>query len=714
MPRCFPPLALLCALLLLAPGCGPEKPAADAWQNAGFVNYVAADAEGFLSLRQPSARWREIFPALAGVLADPSLRESWLGTPWGRIVAAVADSPQSAPLGAALADAGEDEVFVVLGRGTAARLAAVQQVKRLFGAARLRNLFTPPPPAEVPPEPPEEDVVADGDLAAAAFTEVDMPLPPAMEAALQKFVTEASVPPLIFGAKLRDGGGALPAFFKAWAEGLPEKCPREKFALGPHGEFVRVRVPVAHLVPRASALRARDILAAQIGDPYAATRIVRALLSKTAVISFGAARGYFLVATAPDDAPPALAENFGLSLAASPAMARVAPLLGPEVAALFYADPLIVALAASPPPVDEYLEAALESAAEFGPAERGAPLRESAATLRRQAAELFGPRVAAATGVVRREGSAWRAEIFGGSLAPRLAAANGAPLLDAPPGLALLWTERWADGYTGRLLQFAGGMSAFSADWMAGMGPLFLDPAHIPWAGRLLGALQPPAARLAGIAPESWDRAFDANRALAVGLDGVMPPPPMLPAAARKALLPRVAVAAGLRDRAALDNNWQAIAAPPGGDARAWPAPVSTPLPGGGVCHEYPVPLGGPDLAPAAVIENGRWLLGTSGSFAQALAAAPATSGSGGSIQAIRAETAPLASFAAAWADALAAEPSLASLTWGLLPANPGALRAAADLLREPRRFRYEARWEGKIVRRTLWLEPAATAPPAP
>ena len=712
MPRCSPTLALLCVLILFATGCGPEKPAADVWRDAGFVNCVPADAEGFLSLRQPSARWREIFPALAGVLSDPSLRESWLGTPWGRIAAAVADSPQSAPLGAALADAGEDEVFVVLGRGTASRLAAVQQVKRLFGAARLRNLFTPPPPADVPPEPPEDDAAADGDLATAAFTEVDVPLPPAMESALQKFVAEASVPPLVFGAKLR-GGGGLPAFFRAWAEGLPDKYPREKFALGPHGEFVRVRVPVAQLVPRASALRARDILAAQIGDPYTATRIVRALLAKTAVISFGEARGYFLVATAPDDAPPALAENFAASLAASPAMAGVAPMLGPEVAALFYADPLVVALAASPPPVEEYLDAALESAAEFGPAERAAPLRDAAATLRRQAAELFGPRVAAAAGVIRREGPAWRAEIFGGSLAPRLAASNGAPLLEAPPGIALLWTERWADGYTGRLLQFAGGMSAFSADWMSGMGPLFLDPRHIPWAGRLLGALQPPAARLAGIEPKSWDGALDANRALAVGLDGVMPPPPMLPAAARKALLPRVAVAAGLRDRGTLEKNWQAIAAPPGGDARPWPAPVSTPLPGGGVCHDYPVPLGGPDLDPAVVIENGRWILGTSGSFAQTLGATPAASGRG-CIQAIRADTAPLASFAAAWSDALEAEPSLASLTWGLLPSNPGALRAAADLLREPRRFRYEARWEDKIVRRTLWLEPASPAAPAP
>ncbi len=707
MPRLCPPLALLFAFLLIVPGCGPQKPSASDWKDAGFINHVTADAEGFLSLRRPAQRWGEILPAWTGLLSDPALRESWLKTPWGQIADAVVASPRSAALGKALAGAGDDEIFLVLGRGTASQLAAAQQVKRLFAAARLRNLFTPPPTEDIPPEPPAESDPTADDLEAAAFTKVAVPLPPAMEAALQKFVTDASVPPILVGAKLPDGGGALPAFFESWANGLPEKFPREKFDLGPDGKFTRVRMPVSGLVPREAALRARNILAAQIGDPYTATRIVRALLLKTAVISFGQTRGCFVVSIASNDAPPALADNFEASLAATPAMAQVAPLLGPEAVAIFHADALIAGLAASPPPVNEYLDAALESALDFAPAARIEPLRSAAEPLRKQAAGLFQPRVAAASGVIRREQAAWRAEIFGGSLAPRLAKDNGRPLLEAPLGVALLWTEYWEEEYTGRLMQFAGGLSAFSAEWMASLGPVFLDPKHLPWADRLLGALQQPAARLAGIDPKSWDRAFDRNRALVIGLDGVMPGTPMLPSAAGKALLPRVAVAAGLRDRGTLDKNWQAIvAASSGSEARPWPEPVSTALPGGGACHEYPVPLAGPDLGLAVTLENKHWVLGTSGQFTQALAAA-APGRSDGCIQAIHIETAPLSIFASAWADALEVEPSLASITWGLIPSNPETLRAAAALLHEPRRFHYEARWEGKTLHRVLELAPA-------
>ena len=702
------PLALLLlGILLTVPGCGPRKPVASEWKDAGFINHVPADAEGFLSLHRPAQRWGEISQAWGGLLSDAALRESWLKTPWGQIAVAALASPQQVALGETLTGAGQEEVFIVLGRGTASQLAAVQQVKRLFEAARLRNLFTPPPAEDIPPEPAADQDPAADDLEAAAFTEVTVPLPPVMEAALQKFVADSSVPPILVGAKIPEGGGGLPAFFESWAEGLPEKFPREKFAFGPEGGFTRVRIPVSGLVPREAALRARNILAAQIGDPYTATRIVRALLAKTAFISFGRARGYFLVSIASDEAPPALAENFEASLAASPAMTSVAPLLGPEGAALFYADALIVGLAASPPPVNEYLDAAIESAQDFAPEDRIGPLRAAADPIRKQAAELFKPRVVAASGIIQHGQTAWRAEVFGGSLAPRLAADNARPLLEAPQDLALLWTEHWQEGYAGRLMQFAGAFSAFSADWMASLGPVFLNPEHLPWTGRLLGALQQPAARLAGIDPGSWDRAFDRNMALAVGLDGVMPGSPLLPAAARKALLPRVAIAAGLRDRGTLEKNWQSIATASSGSAgRPWPEPLSIASPGGGICYEYPLPLGGPDLGLSVTLENKRWVLGTSALFTQALAAAPPAQG-GGCIQAVRIETAALATFASAWADALEADPGLAPITWGLIPANPATLRAAAAILHEPRRFHYEARWEGKILRRVLELAPA-------
>lgn len=689
-------------------GCGPRRASEAQWQDGGFISHVPADAEGFISLHRPALRWHEMLPVWAPLLSDPAVKESWLDTPWGLMADAFATAPQASALGAALTEAGEDEVFIVLGRGTAAQLAAVQQVKRLFAAARLRNLFTPAPPATPPAaeEEPAQDDHAES-LEEAAFTDVAVPLPPAMEAALQKFVRNASVPPLLIGAKLPEDGGKLHALLGAWVDGLPASIPRDIFEFAPHGKFTRVRVPVALLVPRTAALRARDLLAAQIGDPYSATRIVRELLSKPATVSFGRARGYFLIAADSGDAVPTLAADFDESLAAAPAMAHAARLQGPEAAVTFFADALLVGLSASPPPVDEYLDAALESALEFAPAAKIAPLRDAAGPLRKQAAGLFKPRVASASGVLRQEPDGWRAEVFGGSFAPRLASDNAAALLQPDPSVALLWTERWEQGYTGRLVQFAAGLAKFSADWTEILGPVFLDEKSLVRTEALHSVIQKLILHPDKIDAASWDKAFGQDRALVARLDGVMPGPPLLPGAASEARLPRVAVACGLRDRTALARIWEKIN-PASPDGR-WPAPVETALPGGGVCYEYPVPLAGPDLTPSATITDKRWIFGTSAPFTQMIAGSEQPASGNSSIQAVHLDTAPVAAFALAWAGALEKDPSLAKLTWGILPSDPRTLRAVASMLSQPRTFRYEARWEREVLHRVFEL-----APPAP
>lgn len=694
MLRPFPPLATLCALILLLPGCGRKTPATATWENAGFMKHAPADTEGFLALRQPVQRWRDIRPAWDALLSDPALRASWSQSAWGQVAEMLAASEPLSALGKTFAAIGDDEYFLALGRGTASRLASVQQVKHLFEAARLQNLFTPPLSEDVPPELAGESA-PDANPELAAFTEVAVPLSPAMEAALQKFVQDFSIPPLLLGAKLRENSGPVPDFFKAWADGLPEKFPRKKFMLPPHGEFMRVRIQIAHLLPPGAAKRGRDALAATIGDPYAATNLLRALISKPVVITFGRAFGCFLVAVGPDDALPALTENVESSLAALPALAPIAPRTGDETAALFYADTLIIGLTASPPPVGKYLDAALESALEFAPAARIEPLRAAAASLRHQAEELFQPGVAAACGVITRKETGWSADMFGGPLAPRLARKNSRPLLEMNPAWALLWTEQWQDGYTGRLLRFAGELSVFAADWTADPGPLLLDPQKWGWIENLLSALKEPSARLADLEPSTWDDALDHNRAFVLALDGIMPP------AVGNGLLPRAAVMAGLRDREILKKNWAPLS------AGSWIPPHSTPLPDGGVCHEFPLPRGGPDLGLAVTLGNQRWILGSSGSFTQSLAAAPTSPRGTASIQRIQIETAPWAAFADAWAGALEADPSLSAFTPGFLPASPRTWRAASALLRERRQFRYEARWEGPLLHRTAEIAPA-------
>lgn len=692
-------LGLVLGLSLSACRRAPEH--VGSWDDVPAAQLAPADSEGFLLIREAGSLRGSLAPAWRNLSADPAVLAAWKTTPWSRILEAlVPEADQTAQF---LADFTAGDTFVILGPGTATQLATVQQVKRLFEAARLRNLFTPLPPSGVPAEMPEPLDDPSVNLESAAFTEVMVPLPPAMEAALEHFVQTAQVPPVIFGGQL-PAGSNVPARLAAWAEGLPPHVTRDTFDFE-GSPFVRVNLLVANLVPREAAVRARDLLAANIGDPYNATLIVRGLLAKPTTISFGQARGFFLVCIGFPEGIPILAASADASLAAAPAMQPLVAHLGPGAVAVFHADALIAGLAASPPPVGEYLDAALESALEFAPSHRIRPLREAASFLRARAADLFKPRVSAASGVIRRDNARWSAEIFGGSLAPRLSGENARPLLGDAPSFGLVWNEHWEEGYARRLLEFTGKLAAFSADWTDALGPDF------PEAGRSTGspsgALQGPAAGLAAVDPVLWDLALGRQVALAVDLSGVAPPPPLLPEAAGRTSVPRLAIAAGAGDRRALQDIWgQLTAASDGNPLSTWPPPSTRTLPGGAVLHEYPLPLGRADLGAAVALDDSRWVLSTSPGFAETVAGAHG-GGKDRSIQTVTIETAPFARFASTWAEALEAEPSLAGWIPGFLPSTPAALRAAALLLQTPRRFHYEARWDNGAVRRSLVLEPS-------
>ncbi|MEX1010062.1 MAG: hypothetical protein WEC72_01830, partial [Chthoniobacterales bacterium] len=347
MHRRFSNALLLCALIA-AGGCRKTEPdtASDPWAVTGFLRHVPAEAEGFLTLQRPLDLWRSIAPAWQPLLDAPAVRAAWPTTTPGRLATAYLEVPSTAPLLAALAEAAREEVFIVLGTGTGAQLASLQKIKRLFEAARLRNLFTPLPPADVPPAADVPLEASAEDLASAAFTEVIVPLPPAMQESLEKFVRDGAIPPLLLGAKVPPDS-ALPQLLEAWVESLPEKIPRDRVDAGPHGQFTRVRLPVTLLVPTDVAVRARDILAANLGDPYAATYLIRDLLSKVTTLGFGQMHGYFVISIGTESGLPVLATAPESSLLSTPVMQRLEPLLGAAPAALFYADPLVVSLAAA-------------------------------------------------------------------------------------------------------------------------------------------------------------------------------------------------------------------------------------------------------------------------------------------------------------------------------------------------------------------------------
>lgn len=697
----------MAAALLLASGCGKKPvattPAVDSWSRCVFVRHLPAATEGFVWMSQPASVWRGSASTFAPLLADPGLRATWERSAAGRMAGAFLAAPKTTTLLEALAPAVEKEVFVALGAGTGSQLAAMQQIKRLFEAARLRNLFTPvsdqatPAPDEIPlGELPE-------DLASAAFTEVIVPLPPAMQESLEKFVREAAIPPLLFGAKISPDS-ALPRLLKEWVASLPEKIPRDQVEAGQHGKFTRLRLPLTLLIPSSVAVHARDMLAANIGDPYAATYIVRDLLSKVTTLGFGFMHGYFVVSIGNESGVPALAERPENSLASTAPMTRLEPLVGDETATLFYADALTVSLAAAPPPVSEYLDAAVESALEFAPAATIDPLREAATSLREQANELFRSRVAAVSGIVQHTGNGWRAELFGGSVAPRLASENAAPLLGSVSSIDILWTEHWAEGYAQRLLDFGGAMAAFASDWVNALGPVFMDKTNLARAEAIMKATGQPLVQFKSNAGKLLGGALGTQTALAVSFDGSMPPPPLLNSAAGKAVLPRLAVAANLRNREALSNGWNNMMAGRADGSAAWPQPVVTKGPDGSDSYEYPAPLGGPDLGVSVTIANNRWILGSSRGFTQSIANIPAATPGENSVQEVEFCTSPLATFASGWSAAIQSEPSLAALTAGIIPKDPSTLAAAAEVLKTPRRFRYRAEWDGGVLHRVIEL----------
>lgn len=635
-------------------------------------------------------------------MSDPGLHERWRDSAAGTLAAAFLAAPRTPALLEALPEAAEHEMFVLCGPGTGSQLASLQQVKRLFEAARLRNLFTPWPagdataemefPLEGIPEDPSE----------AAFTEIIVPLPPAMQETLETFAREAAVPPLLIGMKIPPDA-ALPRLLEEWAASLPEKIPRDHVDAAGKGAFTRVRLPVTMFVPSAVALRARDILAASIGDVYAATYLVRDLLSKVTVLGFGRLHGWFVISIGPASGFPELAASPESSLAAEPALRKLEPLLGENAEAILYADRLVVGLAAAPPPIPEYLDAAVESALEFAPAEKIQRLRAQAAPLREKAAELFRPRTSPLSGILQGSSDGWRAELFGGSSAPRLASGNAVPIIGCGTDVDVLWTENWEEGYAQRLAEFAGGLAAFAGDWIDALGPVFLDgksraaaDAAMRVVGGSMGHLEQKAGALVG-------NSLGPQVALAVSLDGAMPPPPMLPAAAGKAILPRIAAVAALRDREALARSWEKLTAVD--PQKPWLPPAGTTESDGSVSYQYSLPSGGPDLGVAVTIAGNRWLLGNSRAYNEAISAAPA--GDARTVQTIEFSTAAIATFAAAWSDALGADPSLAPLTAGLIPDDPRTLSAFAAVCKTPRRFRYEAKWDQGMIHRVLELAPA-------
>ena len=651
-------------------------------------------------LRAPAATWRTVAPAWAPLWNDEGVRSWWRGTTAGRLSGAFLEAPRTPALFEALAVTMDHDLFLVFGQGTGSQLAAWQQVARLFSAARLRNLFTPVLPEEAPPEEamPLEELPED--LGSAAFTEVMVPLPPAMQEVLEKFVREAAIPPVLVGMKI-PGDSPLPRALDEWVASLPEKLPRDRAPAGPHGEFTRVRLPLTMLVPSNVAVRARDILATKIGDVYAATYIVRDLLSKVTTLGFGRMHGHFVISIGTESGVPVLADSSETSLVGVSPVTRLEPLLGEGLSALFYANPLVASLAAAPPPVAEYLDAAVEAALEFAPAQAIDPLREAAEPLRAQAAELFRPRFSAFSGVMRETPTGWQAELFGGPAAPRLALGNAAPLFAPAPEVDLLWTENWEEGYASRLADFAGGLAAFSADWVAALGPVFLEEKRRALVDSVLRVVGGPMEQLQRGAGKLIEGALGPQFALAVSFDGTMPPPPLLPAAAEQAILPRVAVASALRNRETLALGWDELTS--AGATAKWPPAAQTQDPSGTVSYEYALPLGGPDLGATATIAGNRWILATSRPFGLAVAALPAADGNN-LVQSIILNTPPLATFAAAWSAALTADPSLASYTAGLIPEDPSTLAAAAEVLKNPRRFRYEAKWEQDILHREIEL----------
>lgn len=639
--------ALLAVGLLLPAACRrnmPEAPKDDAWTHAGFVSQVPADAEAFLLLHKPREIFTELSQLLTPATNDPALRKLWQKSPWWQIAAEFHQAPAAAPLWPALQEAVQHEFFVVLGTGAAAQLSDTQQIARFFAAARLRNLFTPG--AEmmtdldpVPLEPTE-------DWSEAAFTEVMTPLPPAMEEALEKFVRNAAVPPLMLGAKIPDDS-LLPTTVRTWMASLPPQIPRDVVAFPPHGDFTRVRIPLSLLVPSSAAVKTRDILAAQIGDPYRASHIVRQLLSSTTVIASGRIGEYFVVTAGTDDGRPLLAANPARSLAAVPIVQNLQPWQGANTAALVYAAEPLVRQASRPPPLHEYLDAAMESAYEFAPSDRIKPLQTDAAELRRQIYHLFTPHVAPLAAALLREDRTWTWQSFGGSLSSRFARKNATPVFSTAAPVPVVWNENWQPEYAGQFLNFIGGVTNFISTWVEALRGVFPEQSAISALPQL------------PVTPETaiWiNEAISPQFGLVANTNGAD-------------ALPSFAIAAAVRD------------------SDAWSS-------------------GAPAWLSGTMLVNDRALFALPPTYAPTAATFASSEGSFAGVQFVRMETAPLADSLSAWSAFLRTDSNHLTTVSDHWLVDPEAIDSLATLLRTPRRITAATFWEEEILRRTFTLEP--------
>ncbi len=698
-------LWLLLAFAVLATSCRrSEPPAEERWKPLGFINRVPATTEAYTAVYGLGPVLQEAAASAVGKTLLGALTADSPVAGWSELLR---NHPGAARWLTLLSEAGAEEVFVALAPGATAQLEAMQALQRRLDAAGL-----------------------DAALTSLGNREEGGGAPPVMPdaaAAWQAWIEGAQVPPVLFGAKAAAHRAQIDAAMAELEQSLPEGVEKDRTTLEGVGEFRRLRSNVATLLPAPARVALRDKFTRDLGDIAAAARLMAALEEKQVTLCHGWLGDYFVMSVGQDSRALAFSPDFSGSLAATPDLARLLPFLGQGVFSLSHALPALVAAAANPPPIAEYVAVLLKAARASGPAERLAGLEQQAAELQKEWEQLLVPPAGSLTSITSRDAGGWTTEIFGGSLEPRLAESPAELPVAGPPGTAFVWGEVLRPGYTARLYDAAGRTAAWATDLLQSVGPAYLTPEASMQINGMLGSLAPLVQEAFGTMRSLWTEALGDQAVMWVSLGGDVPATPFLPpAVAGPGKLPELAWSVPVRDRAALTQAWQSLQgllpkvapllpAAAGGLAAGLPAPMEQTFPAG-TSFFYALPFVGPSLTPNVTFNaKDRWILATSLPYAQRLAAPDPAAKPVPRVQVVALEGAPLWDFADAWLATMAAAPDFFN------PEDPAAAAAQAATgralvagLRSITSFRYETWVEEGLPRRTARLSttPAAAVQP--
>lgn len=460
--------------------------------------------------------------------------------------------------------------------------------------------------------------------------------------ALAPYVHSLQCPPIVMGFKMSTQKTGLETEINRARRHLPAAVVSGTFSLGDKA-FTSWTFVAGTLIPPDKQEKLKTFLETNIPDKAAADDCFQGILAKKVEACFGYVGDYFLLSLGPDHSHLKLAATPAESLLARPELGVFTPYGDKAVFSVAWSCQKILELLSQQQ--DVALLPAFESAkASLGSTLSDADVQKIEADLRRIDAKgqtLMHPSVIQAAAAVSYWKDGLHLEEYGGVLPAGLG--SGKPLTfdaaDVPSNF--FWLNTQADPAFGKgMLDWLQDIAKTALDVYHHSVMPKLDPQKGPQFGMVEGLVLPRLIQLYHITRDQFLSSLGAESAVAVDLNGAVPPLPTVPSIlVAKGKMPRVAFIRSIVDRQLLGKSWQsyldlarqlaiflpAKMQPPGGlpDAQHKDVP-------GGEMYFYPLPLDTGDLLPNVTLSGtSAFIESTSPSYASDISGALKAGASG-------------------------------------------------------------------------------------